>query len=79
MQERSPWKLILVVSVLLFVVAIGIAHVVKPDWFIRRSGVRKGGEMLSEGNRFQFQIVGAIFAAAAGYGLYTLLAAYLSH
>jgi hypothetical protein len=79
MHENSPWKLILLVGLLLFFAAIGVAHAVKPDWFIRRSGVRRGGEVLSEWNRLQFQIVGAIFAAAAGHVLYTLLADYFSH
>jgi hypothetical protein len=49
---------------------IGIAHVFKPDYFIKRSGVRKG-EMLSESNRLGFQIAGAIFAAVAIYMLYS--------
>ena len=62
-----------VVSVLFLVAfaGIGVAHIFKPDWFIRRSGVRKGGEMLSEYNRAGFQIAGAVFAAIAIYMLYS--------
>jgi len=78
-MHDNVWMLILLIGLLLLLAAIGIAYVVKPDYFVRRSGVRRGGEMLSEWNRLQFQIGGAIFAAAAGYGLYTLLADYLSH
>lgn len=52
--------------------AIGIAHVINPDWFITRSGVRKGGKLLADWNRSQFQIAGAVFAAVAAYLLYVL-------
>lgn len=78
MRENSLWALILLISLLVFFVVIGLAHVVNPDWFIRRSGVRKGGEMLTEWNRLGLQIAGVIFATVAGYGLYTLLADYFS-
>jgi len=62
------------VLVLLLVVfaGIGIAHTFKPDYFIKRSGVRKGGDLLTEWNRVSFQIAGAIFAAFAMYLLYVL-------
>jgi len=51
---------------------IGIAHIIKPDWFMKRSGIRRGGEMLNEYNRAGFQIAGAAFAALAIYLLYSL-------
>jgi hypothetical protein len=73
MQQNSLWKLMLVAVVLLFFAAIGVAHVVYPDWFIKRSGARKGGEMLTEWNRLGFQIAGAIFAGFAVYLLDHLL------
>jgi hypothetical protein len=60
------------VVVLLSFFGIGVAHVIKPDWFVKRSGVRKGGELLSDWNRTQFQIVGAIFAGVAAYLRYVL-------
>ncbi len=62
------------VAVLLLVAfaGIGIAHIFKPDWFIKRSNVRRGGELLSEYNRAGFQIAGAIFAAIAIYILYDI-------
>jgi hypothetical protein len=78
MHENSLLKLMLIVSLLLIIAAIGLVHIWKPDWFIKRSGVRKGGEMLTELNRLQFQIVGAIFAASAVYGLYVVLSDYFS-
>ena len=65
-------KVAALIAVLVSFFCIGIGHVIKPDWFIKRSGVRKGGELLSEWNRLQFQIVGAIFAAFAAYLLYVL-------
>jgi hypothetical protein len=73
MQQNSLWKLMLVAVVLVFFAAIGVAHVVYPDWFIKRSSVRKGGEMQTEWNRLGFQIAGAIFAGFAVYLLYHLL------
>jgi hypothetical protein len=62
---------LLLVLVLLAFAGIGVAYIFKPDWFIKRSGVRRGGEMLSEYNRAGFQIAGAIFAAVAIYMLYS--------
>jgi len=61
----------LLVLVLLAFAGLGMAHIFKPDWFIKRSGIRRGGEMLSEYNRAGFQIAGAIFAAVAIYMLYS--------
>jgi hypothetical protein len=61
----------LVVPMLLVFVGIGVANVFKPEWFVKRSGVRMGGEMLSKYNRAGFQIAGEIFAAVATYMLYS--------
>jgi hypothetical protein len=65
------WGLVLVLLLAAFAV-IGIAHVFNPAWFMRRSGVRKGGAMLTEWNRLGFQIAGAIFAVVALYMLYSI-------
>ena len=73
MQPNNILKLMLAVGALSVFGAMGTAHLLKPDWFIKRSGARRGGDMLTEWNRLQFQIVGAVIAAFAGYGLYTLL------
>jgi hypothetical protein len=73
MQHNNLWKLTLAGVVLVFLAAIGAAHVAYPDWFIKRSGVRKGGEMLTEWNRLGFQIAGVIVASFAVYVLYHLL------
>jgi len=40
---------------------------VGPDRFIRCSGVRKGGVMLTDFNRLGFQIAEILFAMFAGY------------
>ena len=56
------WKLAIVVPVLLAFFCVGVAQIINPDYFIRRSGVRKGGELLTDWNRLQFQILGVIFA-----------------
>jgi hypothetical protein len=49
---------------------IGIAHILKPDRFLKRSRVRRGGGMLTEYNRAGFEVAGAVFAAAI-YMLYS--------
>ena len=61
------------VFMLLAFVAIGVANVVHPDYFIARSGVRKGGELLTAWNRIGFRIAGAIFACSAAYMLLEFL------
>jgi hypothetical protein len=68
----SWWKVAALVVLLASFFCIGIGQVIKPDWFIKRSGVRKGGELLSDWNRPQFQIVGVVFAGLAVYLLYIL-------
>jgi hypothetical protein len=69
---ESIWKLSIGVVVLVFFFCIGVAHVINPDRFIKRSGARKGGEMLTDFNRIGFQVVGIIFAAFAGFLLFVL-------
>lgn len=75
MQTNSFWKEMLMAIVLVLFAAIGIAHVVSPDRFLKRSGIRKGGEMLTEWNRAGFQFAGAVFAGLAIYLLYVLFRA----
>ena len=70
---KQPLIGFVVILLLRAFAGIGIAHIFKPDWFIKRSGVRRGGEMLSEYNRTGFQIAGAVFATIAIYMLYSLL------
>jgi hypothetical protein len=71
-QSDSPWKLMVGVAFLVSFACIGIAHMVSPDWFIKRSGVRKGGEMLTAWNRLGFRLAGAVFTGGALYILYSL-------
>jgi hypothetical protein len=70
--QESPWRLIVVVIFLVFFACVGVAHVISPDRFINRSAVRKGGEMLTEWNRFNFRLAGVIFTGGALYLLYVL-------
>ena len=69
---NNCWKTTALAALLAIFLGVGIAHIINPDWFIKRSGVRKGGEMLTDWNRFQFQVAGAIFAGLAAYLLYVL-------
>ena len=68
-MKQTLLNFVLVVMLVAFG-GIGIAHIFKPDYFLKRSGVRRGGEFLAEWNRIGFQIAGAIFAAFAIYLLY---------
>lgn len=70
--ERA-WKLALLVVVLVLFACIGVAHVINPDPFIKRSGAPKGGEMLTAVNRLGFRVVGVVFAGFALYGLNVVL------
>jgi hypothetical protein len=70
---ESTWKLMFGLAIAGCFLCIGIAHVIFPDRFIKRSGVRKGGEMLTDFNRMGFQLVGIVFAAFGGFMLYVLL------
>jgi hypothetical protein len=71
--------LLLAVAILVFFGAVGIAHVVNPDRFLKHSGLRKGGEMLTEWNRLGIQIAGAVFAGFAISVLESLLEDYISN
>jgi hypothetical protein len=61
---------VLLIIFLVGVAAVGIAHVVNPSSFVKRSGVRKGGEMLNDWNETGFQLLGVILAGGAIYGIY---------
>jgi hypothetical protein len=78
MYRNGPWNLVLAVIVLLFFFGIGVAHLIWPDYFIKRSGLRKGGEMLTDFNRMGVQAVGAITAGATLYFTYDILKNYFS-
>lgn len=78
-DTSDPATILRMVVIFLVVAAFCVAHIVKPDWFIKRCGVRKGGEMLTEWNRLGFQIVGAAVTGFVLYVLYTVLAGYLAH
>ena len=73
MHQNILWKEVLGATFLILFAAVGVAHVINPDWFTKHSGIRKGGGMLTEWNRLQFQVVGGLFAGLAIYGLYLFL------
>ena len=68
-------KLTLGVAIAALFFCLGIAHVIFPDRFIKRSSIRKGGEMLTDFNRIGFQIAGIVIAAFGGFMLYVLVGA----
>lgn len=70
---ENTCKVLIGIAVLAFFFCVGVAHLFRPDRFLRRSGVRKGGEMLTEFNRIGFRLCGAAFAAFSGYLLYVLV------
>jgi hypothetical protein len=71
-QGESAWKLIFGLVVALFFFCMGVAHVIVPDYFIKRSAIRKGGELLTESNRIGFQIVGIVVALFGAVMIYPL-------
>jgi hypothetical protein len=73
MPHNTLWWVALAVTVLVFFGALGIAHVLNPDCFIKRSGLRKGGELLTEWNRLGVQIAGAILTILAIWVLWDVL------
>ncbi len=69
---ESLWKVALGLAILILFFCIGIAHVIDPDRFLKRSGIKKGGEMLTEFNRIGFRIAGLVFAVFAACLMYIL-------
>jgi hypothetical protein len=64
MAVPSPWNLILLIGALLFFAGISLGHIFFPDYFVRRSGMRRGGEMLTVWNRMGVRFVGAVILGA---------------
>jgi hypothetical protein len=73
MYRNGPWTLALAVVVLLFFCAIGVGHLIWPDYFMKRSGLRKGGEMLTDLNRMGVQAVGTIVLGGTLYIIYDIM------
>jgi hypothetical protein len=71
MHQNTLWKEVMGVAVLIFFAALGVAHVLYPNRFLKPW--HRGGEMLTERNRSQIQIVGAILAGCAIYVLYSIV------
>jgi hypothetical protein len=47
---NSLLKMTVLAVMLVIFVCIGIAHIIGPDWSIKRSAGRKGGELLTDWN-----------------------------
>jgi hypothetical protein len=71
----SAWKLILGIVALTSFVIIGVGSAVNPDWGIKHFGpsLRRGGELLTEFNRFGMAFFGIALGAFGLFGLYSLL------
>ena len=70
---ESIWKLSLGILVIVFFFCIGVAHVVAPDHFVKKSAARKGGEMLTDFSRIGFQIIGIVAMIFSGGLIYMLV------
>ena len=68
----SVWKLCLGGLILLFFMEIGVGHMLYPDYFMKRTTLRRGGEMLTGWNRTGYQFVGLMVAGFSGWVLYQL-------
>ena len=53
-----------------FFAGLGIAHALRRDRFMKPW--HRGGELLTESNRFQIRLVGLVLAAGALYILYSI-------
>jgi hypothetical protein len=73
LHGENPWKLGLGLLVLTLFFGLGLAHVFRPAYFYRRSGIRKGGEMLTEFNLIGVQMVGLVVALFALGVLYDMV------
>jgi len=58
MHQSSLWKELLGGAILIFFAVVGVAHMLYPDGFMKPW--HRGGEMLTDWNRSQIRIVGAI-------------------
>ena len=65
LHGENAWKIGLGFLVLALFFGVGLAHVFRPGYFYRRSGIRKGGEMLTEFNLIGVQMVGLVVALFA--------------
>ena len=65
------WRQLLAYAILIFFAAFGIAHVLRPDRFMKPW--HRGGEMLTESNRFEMRLFGLALAAGAIYVLYRII------
>jgi hypothetical protein len=61
-----------VVIILVGTAALGIGHTVKPDWFIARSGLRRGGELLTSWNRLQVRVLGLVIVGFSLFVFYDI-------
>ena len=68
-----------VAAVLIFFFGVGVAHILFPDRFLKRSGLRRGGEMLTDFNRFGFRVVGLALAVFSAVVLYELISDVIGH
>jgi hypothetical protein len=73
MVHNTLWRAVLGIVVLLFFAGVGVAQVANPDWFVARSGMRKGGEMLTPWNQSGVRFAGLIETTAVTYILYEIL------
>jgi hypothetical protein len=64
------WRLLLGYGTLIFFVGAGIAHAISPDRFMKPW--HRGGELLTESNRFGIRLFGLVLAGGALYILYNV-------
>ncbi len=61
---------LLAYAVLVFFAGLGIACALRPDRFMKPW--HRGGELLTESNRFEIRLVGLLLGAGALYILYNI-------
>jgi hypothetical protein len=70
-MTNTVWKGLPGCAVLVFFAALGMAHILYPDRFMKPW--HRGGEMLTDLNRLGIRVAGGVLTAATLYILYNLI------
>ena len=71
--SQSPWTHTVATLLSCSFSVLSIRHLFRPDYFLRRSGMRKGEAMLTHVHRMGFRFVGLGGAALTGFLLFELI------
>ena len=70
---ESTWRLVVALLALAAFFCLGIAHLIYPERFYKRSGLRKGGRMLTALNLDGIRLIGLILAVVTAGIMYDIV------